>query len=66
MFSVTLAHHYISLSVSVRAETSRAQHRLGCAVSNLFLKYGALSYEHRELRPLLLTVVYTRLAPPVQ
>jgi len=36
LYSVTLAHHYISINVSVSAESSRAQHRLGCEVSKVF------------------------------
>jgi hypothetical protein len=35
LYSVSLVHHYISISVSVTPESSRAQHSLGCAVSKV-------------------------------
>jgi hypothetical protein len=66
LYSVTSVHQYISVSVSVTAESTRTQHSLGCKVSNVFLKYAVLFYEHRDFRPMVFTVFYTRLMPPVQ
>jgi hypothetical protein len=36
LYYVTLVYHCISISVSVTAESIRAQHSLGCEVSDVF------------------------------
>jgi len=36
LYSVTLVHNCTSISVSITADSIRAQHRLGCEVSNVF------------------------------